>query len=55
MTNLILFVVGQYTVIEAVVNLVWRHLVPESRYGRLFQAGRVLRVVGGLIVTYFSF
>lgn len=52
--NVLLFVAGQYLVIEAVVNVVYRHFVPEGKWGPLFQAGRLLRVVGGLIVTYFS-
>lgn len=53
--NVLLFVAGQYLVIEGVVNVVYRRLVPEGKYDKLFQAGRVLRVVGGIIVTYFSF
>ena len=54
MANILLLLCGQYILVEGVANIVVHYYVKEGRYSEVYQLGRLVRCIGGLIITYFS-
>lgn len=50
----LLLLCGQYLLVESVANIVYHYKVNEGKWSKLFQLGRIIRGVAGLIVTIFA-